>query len=105
MAGVVLALTVDLPGVGAIRASIDATGAWGPVVFVGLYAVTTLAPVPHAVLSAVAGLVFGLATGAALVWAGAVLGLAGGVLGGPAPGAGRRSSASPVPGWPAWTRC
>lgn len=73
-AGAVVALTVDLPGVASIRASIDAAGAWGPVVFVGLYAVTTLVPIPHAVMSAVAGLVFGLGTGSLLVWAGAVLG-------------------------------
>jgi uncharacterized membrane protein YdjX (TVP38/TMEM64 family) len=44
------------------------------VVFVGTYALITLAPVPKNVLSAAAGVMFGLVSGVLLVWVAAVVG-------------------------------
>lgn len=57
-----------------MRRTIDAYGALAPVVFVGVYALVTLAPVPKNVLSAVAGLLFGLVAGVLLVWLAALVG-------------------------------
>jgi uncharacterized membrane protein YdjX (TVP38/TMEM64 family) len=74
MTAVVLALTVDLPSAAALRQWIGTIGWAAPVVFVGLYALVTLAPVPKNVLSAVAGLLFGLVQGVLLVLLAAVLG-------------------------------
>jgi uncharacterized membrane protein YdjX (TVP38/TMEM64 family) len=73
-AAAVVALTVDLPGTAETRATIEDTGWAAPVVFVGLYALVTLAPVPKNVLSAVAGLLFGLVEGVLLVHLAAMLG-------------------------------
>ena len=73
-AGVVAALTVDLPDAAGTRRMIETTGWAAPVVFVGLYALVTLAPVPKNVLSAVAGLLFGLVQGVLLVLAAATIG-------------------------------
>jgi uncharacterized membrane protein YdjX (TVP38/TMEM64 family) len=73
-AGVVVALTVDLPDTAGTRRMIEETGWAAPVVFVGLYALVTLAPVPKNVLSAVAGLLFGLVEGVLLVLAAAMVG-------------------------------
>lgn len=74
VAAVVVAVTVDLPSAHQVRARIDSYGALGPLVFVGSYAVITLAPVPKNVLSAAAGLMFGLVGGVLLVWVAAMLG-------------------------------
>ncbi|PPK98150.1 putative membrane protein YdjX (TVP38/TMEM64 family) [Kineococcus xinjiangensis] len=74
VAAAVVALTVEVPDAATLRARIAAAGLWAPALFVLLYAAMTLAPLPKNVMSAVAGLLFGLATGAALVWAAAVLG-------------------------------
>lgn len=71
---VVVALTVDLPGTAETRAMIEDTGWAAPVVFIGLYALVTLAPVPKNVFSAVGGLLFGLVEGVLLVLAAAMLG-------------------------------
>lgn len=73
-ASVVVAVTLDLPTAGELRQKIDSYGWAAPVVFVGGYALVTLAPVPKNVLSAAAGLVFGLGTGALLVWVAALIG-------------------------------
>jgi uncharacterized membrane protein YdjX (TVP38/TMEM64 family) len=73
-AGVVVAFTVDVPGIAGTRRMIEETGWAAPIVFVGLYALITLAPVPKNVLSAVAGLLFGLVEGVLLVLAAAMLG-------------------------------
>jgi uncharacterized membrane protein YdjX (TVP38/TMEM64 family) len=64
--GVVLALTVDLPGVTAARAWVDGAGgaAWTAMVL-GL-AVVLLAPVPRSALSVLLGMVAGFGRG----WAG-----------------------------------
>lgn len=69
-----VALTVGLPEVAGIRAWVDSLGPLALPLFVLLYAAATLAPVPKNVLSAVAGLVFGLGAGIAVVLVAAVLG-------------------------------
>lgn len=74
LVSVVVALTLDLPSAVELRERIDSYGWAAPVVFVGLYAFITLSPVPKNVLSAAAGLIFGLVAGTALVWVAAMLG-------------------------------
>lgn len=76
-AAVVVALVVGLPDVESLRAGIAAAGPAAPVLFVLLYAVATLAPLPKNVLSTVAGVLFGLVPGVALVLLAALLGAAG----------------------------
>jgi len=73
-ASVVVALTVDLPSAAEVRQTIDSYGWAAPLVFVGGYALITLAPVPKNVLSAAAGLMFGLVGGVLLVWVAAMVG-------------------------------
>jgi len=73
-ASVVVALALDLPTAAEIRQWVDSYGSLAPVVFVGLYALITLAPLPKNVLSAAAGLMFGLVPGVMLVWIAAMLG-------------------------------
>ena len=72
--GVVLALTVDLPGVVAARAWVDGAGgaAWAAMVL-GL-AVVLLAPVPRSALSVLLGVVAGFGPGLAVALAGGLLG-------------------------------
>ena len=72
--GVVLALTVDLPGVTAARAWVDGAGgaAWTAMVL-GL-AVVLLAPVPRSALSVLLGMVAGFGPGLAVALAGGLLG-------------------------------
>ena len=57
-----------------IPARIAALGPWGPLAFVALYALATVAFVPGAVLTLLAGGVFGVGTGVVVVLAGATLG-------------------------------
>jgi uncharacterized membrane protein YdjX (TVP38/TMEM64 family) len=49
-------------------------GAWGPPLFIAVYAATTVLLVPGVILSLAGGAVFGLLSGALYVFAGAVLG-------------------------------
>lgn len=72
--GVVVLVTVDLPSVEQVRADVAEAGPWAPVLFVGAYVVATLLLLPKNVLSAAAGLAFGLASGVAVVWVGAMVG-------------------------------
>lgn len=60
--------------------TLDRTGVWGPTVFLLLYAVIALLPLPLGLVTIVAGSVFGLVQGVLLVWAGAALGGIGGWL-------------------------
>lgn len=53
---------------------LEALGAWGPVAFLALYVIGSIAFVPGALLTLVAGAVFGLWRGVLIVFAGAVLG-------------------------------
>ena len=73
-AGGILALTVDLPSVDALRAWLDGAGtaAWAALV-VGL-ALVLLAPVPRSALSVLLGVVAGFGAGLAVALAGGLLG-------------------------------
>jgi uncharacterized membrane protein YdjX (TVP38/TMEM64 family) len=72
--GVVVALTVDLPGVAAARAEVDGAGgaAWAAMVL-GL-AVVLLTPVPRSALSVLLGVVAGFGPGLAVALIGGLLG-------------------------------
>jgi uncharacterized membrane protein YdjX (TVP38/TMEM64 family) len=74
------ALLVDLPSLGEIRATIASVGPLAPVAFLLVYAVVVLLPVPKSVLSAAAGLAFGLPLGVALVLTAATTGAIGAFL-------------------------
>lgn len=73
-AGVLVAVLVGLPDPEQLRADITAAGPTAPVLFVLLYAVVTLAPLPKNVFAALAGLLFGLVAGVAVVLLAALLG-------------------------------
>lgn len=75
-AGGAVLLFVDLPTVEEVHAWATAGGSWVPFAFVGAYAVATLLPIPKNVLSAAAGLAFGLTFGTGLVWLAAMIGAA-----------------------------
>ncbi|MGA8211535.1 MAG: TVP38/TMEM64 family protein [Nocardioidaceae bacterium] len=72
--GAVLAWRTELPTADRLKQVVDEAGVLGPVAFVTVYAAATLAPLPKNVLSAVAGAVFGLPVGVALVYVAALLG-------------------------------
>lgn len=72
--GVVVALTLDVPPIDAIRARVAEAGWAGPVLYAAIYAALTLTPTPATVISIGAGVLFGLATGLTVVMAGAVAG-------------------------------
>jgi uncharacterized membrane protein YdjX (TVP38/TMEM64 family) len=57
-----------------VALQLEALGGWGPVVFVAAYVAGSIAFVPGAVLTLVAGAVFGLGRGVPIVFTGAVLG-------------------------------
>lgn len=60
--------------IGSVVSYLSTMGAWGAVLFVGLYIVASLAMVPAFVLTFMAGAVWGLWKGSLLVYLGAVLG-------------------------------
>jgi len=73
--GAALAVAVlGVPDVEGLRALVADAGAAGPALFVLGYALATLAPVPKTVLTAAAGVLFGVVAGTALVLLGAMLG-------------------------------
>src|SRR5918999_2188929 len=57
-----------------VAARLDQAGPWAPALFISLYVIGSLAFVPGAVLTLIAGAVFGLARGVPIVFTGAVLG-------------------------------
>lgn len=67
---------VPLPGVTEIRSAAESVGWPGAVAFAVGYGLVTLTPVPKNVLSIAAGVVWGFALGALLVYVGALLGAA-----------------------------
>lgn len=73
-AGAAVLWRAGLFDVDRLRSLTGEAGPAAPVVFVFTYAALTRFPLPKNVLSAVAGAVFGLAVGVALVWSAAVLG-------------------------------
>ena len=75
VAAATLAVMVfPFPPLEQIRSYVGETGWWGLVGFVLVYAALTLAPVPKNVLSAAAGLAFGLIGGVAVVFTAAMMG-------------------------------
>ncbi|MCY7324804.1 MAG: VTT domain-containing protein [Microbacteriaceae bacterium] len=73
---VVVGVVVPLPGLDEIRSTADAAGWPGAIAFAVAYGLVTLTPVPKNVLSIAAGVVWGFALGALLVYLGALLGAA-----------------------------
>ena len=69
-------LFIDLPTTEEVHTWATTSGAWVPLTFIGAYAVATLLPIPKNVLSAAAGLAFGLTIGIGLVWLAAMIGAA-----------------------------
>jgi uncharacterized membrane protein YdjX (TVP38/TMEM64 family) len=70
----VVAVAVGLPDSAQLRTDVVAVGPAAPAVFVLLYALVTLVPLPKNVLTVIAGLLFGLMEGAVIVLLGALLG-------------------------------
>lgn len=70
----VLVLVLGPPDIDAVRARVDAAGAWGPVLYVLLYLALSLIPYPRALLTVVGGALFGLPAGAALALLAALAG-------------------------------
>ncbi len=58
----------------AVALQLETLGPWGPVAFIALYVLGSIAFVPGALLTLAAGAVFGLWRGALIVFTGAVLG-------------------------------
>lgn len=73
-AATIVALVVDLPSVARIQALTSHAGPFGVAGFALGYALLTLGPVPKAVMSAAAGLLFGWVPGALVVWVASLLG-------------------------------
>lgn len=71
---VLVAVVGGAPQRGQIEGWLTAAGPVAPLVFLLVYALSTLFPVPKNVLSILAGLLFGMGWGLVLVWAAAVLG-------------------------------
>ncbi len=69
-----IALTVGIPSPTQLRARFAGLGPWTVPAFVAVYAVATLSPAPKSVFTVVAGVLFGLPEGVALVVGAATLG-------------------------------
>ncbi|TAM71643.1 MAG: TVP38/TMEM64 family protein [Microbacteriaceae bacterium] len=76
IAATLIGVFVPLPAVNTLRSAVTSAGLLGVIGFVLGYALTTLAPVPKAVLSVLAGLIWGFWVGAITVYIGALLGAA-----------------------------
>ena len=74
LAGCVLAVVVDVPGVDTVRSWLDDAGPLGWAGLVAASALATLAPVPRTALSVLAGVVAGFWGGLAVAWTSGVLG-------------------------------
>lgn len=58
----------------ALAAWVEGLGVWGPLAFIAVYAIATVALVPGSILTVTAGLLFGLGQGTVFVFFGATLG-------------------------------
>lgn len=58
----------------AVRDRVAAAGWWGPLIFIAVYAVLALLPVPLGLFTVLAGAVFGGIWGVVVVWVGAMIG-------------------------------
>ena len=72
--GALVVRFVGLPDLATVRRTVGELGSWGPLAFVLAYVVCSLLVLPKAVLSIVAGLLWGLLPGVGLVLLGAMLG-------------------------------
>ncbi len=76
----VLVVVVLRPTSEELRSTVERAGPAGPLLFVLVYGLLTLAPFPKAFLSVAGGILYGLGAGVVLVLAGAVLGAVGAFL-------------------------
>ena len=74
LAGLLLAVTVELPDVGTVRNWVDGAGPWTWAGIVLGVAVVPLAPVPRSAVSVLLGVVAGFPAGVAVALAGGLLG-------------------------------
>ena len=74
LAGLLLAVTVELPDVGSVRSWVDGAGPWTWAGIVLGVAVVLLAPVPRSAVSVLLGVVAGFQAGVAVALAGGLLG-------------------------------
>lgn len=74
VAAAVVASMVGLPDPAQLRADIEAVGPLAPALFVLVYSLVTLAPLPKNVFAVAAGLMFGLVVGVAVVLVAAMIG-------------------------------
>jgi uncharacterized membrane protein YdjX (TVP38/TMEM64 family) len=74
LAGLLVALTVELPDVGTVRRWVDGAGPWTWTVIVLGVALVLLAPVPRSAVSVLLGVVAGFQAGLAVALAGGLLG-------------------------------
>lgn len=72
-----LAFNVRLPDLDVLRARIEAFGWWSWLVFVGVYALVALTPVPVTIMAVTGGVLFGLFEGTVLCVIGSMLGCSG----------------------------
>jgi len=70
----VVALSADDPSLHAVRGAVGALGAWGPLVYVGLYASVTVLLLPGTPFTILAGVLFGPVVGSIVALGGATLG-------------------------------
>ncbi len=71
---VIVSVAVGVPGVDRLRNDFAQFGIWAGVLYAGLYAAVSLAPLPAAVFTLAAGALFGVAEGLVVVEAGASVG-------------------------------
>jgi uncharacterized membrane protein YdjX (TVP38/TMEM64 family) len=69
-----LALTVRLPSMDVLQSRIESYGWAASLVFVGLYAVVALTPIPVTIMAVAAGMLFGVLEGAVLSVVGVMIG-------------------------------
>ncbi|MFN8079084.1 MAG: TVP38/TMEM64 family protein [Kineosporiaceae bacterium] len=74
LTGALVVIFVPMPDVAQVRSWARDSGMWFPLLFGLGYVVATLLLVPRTLLSAMAGLVFGMANGVALAWISALAG-------------------------------
>lgn len=71
---VIISVAVGVPGVNRLRSDFAQFGIWAGVLYAGLYAAISLAPLPAAVFTLAAGALFGVAEGLVVVEVGATVG-------------------------------
>ncbi len=74
IAGVAVSLTIDIPSIDELRVTVAKVGWAGPVLYAAAYAALVLTPVPAAISTITAGVLFGLPIGLAVSLTGAVVG-------------------------------